>query len=53
MKCVKANLSRARLDQIINMKHELVQLAGKIHWDLDSRPDRVGSKTETAGKSSS
>ena len=23
---------RARLDQIINMKHELVQLAGKIDW---------------------
>ena len=28
-----SNLSRARLDQIINMKHELVQLAGKIDWD--------------------
>ena len=25
-------LFRARLDQIINMKHELVQLAGKIDW---------------------
>ncbi|MGY4412095.1 hypothetical protein ACVWW4_003831 [Bradyrhizobium sp. LB7.1] len=24
---------RARLDQIINMKHELVQLAGKVDWD--------------------
>src|SRR6187401_2930183 len=23
----------ARLDQIINMKHELVQLAGKVDWD--------------------
>jgi transposase, IS5 family len=31
------DLFRARLDQIINMKHELVQLAGKIDWDwLDS-----------------
>ena len=28
-----ADLFRARLDQIINMKHELVQLAGKIDWD--------------------
>jgi hypothetical protein len=31
------DLFRARLDQIINMKHELVQLAGKIDWGwLDS-----------------
>jgi len=28
------DLFRARLDQIINMRHELVQLAGKIDWDL-------------------
>jgi transposase, IS5 family len=27
------DLFRARLDQIINMKHELVVLAGKIDWD--------------------
>ncbi|MEY9460311.1 IS5 family transposase [Bradyrhizobium ottawaense] len=27
------DLLRARLDQIINMKHELVQLAGKVDWD--------------------
>jgi IS5 family transposase len=27
------DLFRARLDQIINMKHELVQLAGKIDWE--------------------
>ncbi len=26
------DLFRARLDQIINMKHELVVLAGKIDW---------------------
>jgi transposase, IS5 family len=26
------DLFRARLDQIINMKHELVALAGKIDW---------------------
>src|SRR5262249_21760370 len=29
-----ADLFRARLDQIINMKHELVQLAGKIDWEF-------------------
>ena len=28
-----SDLFRARLDQIINMKHELVALAGKIDWD--------------------
>jgi hypothetical protein len=28
------DLFRARLDQIINMKHELVQFAGKIDWDF-------------------
>lgn len=27
-----SDLFRARLDQIINMNHELVQLAGKIDW---------------------
>jgi IS5 family transposase len=27
------DLFRARLDQIINIKHELVQLAGKLDWD--------------------
>jgi IS5 family transposase len=31
------DLFRARLDQIINLKHELVQLADKIDWDwIDS-----------------
>ena len=28
----EGDLFRARLDQIINMKHELVLLAGKIDW---------------------
>ena len=28
----ESDLFRARLDQIINMKHELVLLAGKIDW---------------------
>ena len=27
------DLFRARLDQIINLKHELVLLAGKVDWD--------------------
>jgi len=31
------DLFRARLDQIINLKHELVQLAGKIDWDFIDR----------------
>ena len=29
----EGDLFRAKLDQIINLKHELVQLAGKIDWD--------------------
>jgi transposase, IS5 family len=28
-----ADLFRARLEQIIKMKHELVQLAGKLDWE--------------------
>src|SRR6516165_5003704 len=28
------DLFRARLDQIINMRHELAQLAGKIDWEF-------------------
>jgi transposase, IS5 family len=28
----EGDLFRSRLDQILNMKHELVQLAGKIDW---------------------
>jgi transposase, IS5 family len=31
------DLFRARLDQVINMKHELVQLAGKVDWDWIDR----------------
>jgi IS5 family transposase len=27
-----SDLFRARLDQIINLKHELVQLSGKLDW---------------------
>jgi IS5 family transposase len=37
----EGDLFRARLDQIINLKHELVQLAGKIDWswiDLEIAP---------------
>jgi IS5 family transposase len=33
----EGDLFRARLDQILNMKHELVQLAGKIDWDWTLR----------------
>ena len=29
----EGDLFRARLDQIIDLQHELVQLAGKIDWD--------------------
>jgi transposase, IS5 family len=31
---ISGDLFRARLDQIINLKHELAQLAGKIDWDF-------------------
>ena len=35
------DLFRARLDQIINLRHELAQLAGKIDWDwIDGEADR-------------
>jgi len=33
----EGDLFRARLDQIIDLKHELVQLAGKIDWDFIDR----------------
>src|SRR6266403_1131254 len=47
------DLFRARLDQIINLKHELVQLAGKLDWEwldgeiapLYSDKGRPGIKT--------
>ena len=53
----KGDLFRARLAQIINMKHELVQLAGAIDWEwLDAEiaplfSDRgwPASPTRTAG----
>src|SRR2546430_7547330 len=35
------DLFRAQLDQIINMRHELVQLAGKIDWDFIDGEDRT------------
>jgi hypothetical protein len=34
------DLFRARLDQIINLKHELAQLAGQIRLGLYRRRDR-------------
>jgi transposase, IS5 family len=33
----EGDLFRAKLEQIINLKHELVQLAGKIDWDWIDR----------------
>jgi hypothetical protein len=50
------DLFRARLDQIINLKHELAQLAGQIDWDwidseiapLYSRPLRSRNECESA-----
>jgi IS5 family transposase len=45
------DLFRARLDQIINMRHELVLLAGKIDWDwINGRSRR--STARTAGRGS-
>jgi hypothetical protein len=35
------DLFRARLDQIINLKHELAQLAGKIDWGYKLTTGRV------------
>jgi len=50
------DLFRARLEQIINMKHELVRLAGKIDWEwidgeiapLYSDKGRPGIETRSA-----
>jgi hypothetical protein len=50
------DLFRARLDQIINLKHELAQLAGKVDWDwidgeiapLYSEKGRPGIETRFA-----
>jgi hypothetical protein len=38
------DLFRARLEQIINMKHELVQLAGSIDWAWLDGSNRRQSK---------
>ena len=54
----EGDLFRARLDQIINMKHELVQLAGKIDWAwiddemalLYSDKGRPGIESRFAGR---
>jgi hypothetical protein len=40
------DLFRARLDQIINPKHELVQLAGKLDWQwIDGEIARCSAAT--------
>jgi IS5 family transposase len=44
------DLFRARLDQIINMNHELVLLAGKIDWNwIDSEIAPLYSETTGRG----
>ena len=43
------DLFRARLDQSINMKHELVLLAGKIDWTGSTAISRR-SMARTAGR---
>ncbi|MET3973669.1 hypothetical protein ABIB94_009345 [Bradyrhizobium sp. JR7.2] len=44
------DLFRALLDQIINMKHELVLLAGKIDWDrIDDEIAPLYSRKRQAG----
>src|SRR5438445_11522285 len=44
------DLFRARLDQIINLKHELVLLAGKIDWDcIDGEIARLYSENGRPG----
>ena len=36
------DLFRARLDQIINLNHELAQLAEKVDWDwIDGATEKV------------
>ena len=42
------DLFRARLDQIIDMKHELVRLADEIDWSWID--DRVAERFSTAGR---
>ena len=43
------DLFRARLDQIIDMKHELVQLAGALDWEwLD---DEIAASYSEKGRS--
>jgi transposase, IS5 family len=45
-----SDLFRARLDQIINMQHELVQLAGKLDWEwLDGEVAPLYSDTGRPG----
>jgi hypothetical protein len=39
------DLFRATLEQIINMKHELVQLAGKLDWAMNSCAVRLMKAT--------
>ncbi|MFK4492410.1 hypothetical protein ABIA45_007488 [Bradyrhizobium sp. USDA 336] len=48
------DLFRAGLDQIINIKHELVQLAGKVDWDwIDGEIAPLYSENGQPGKPAS
>ncbi len=51
----EGDLFRSRLDQIINMKHELVQLAGKIDWAwIDTRSRRsTATRADPASRAAS
>jgi IS5 family transposase len=42
------DLFRATLEQIINMKHELVQLAGKLDWEWID--DEIGQLYSDQGR---
>lgn len=43
-------LFRARLDQIVNIKHELVRLAEEIDWEwIDDRVGNTNRRLEGAG----
>ena len=43
---VSGDLFRARLEQIINTKHALVQLAGKIDWSGSTARSRRSTATK-------
>ena len=45
------DLFRARRDQIINLKHELAQLAGKVDWDfIEARSPALQTHLRAVGR---